>query len=113
MSDKKVPNPYGKLGSPKNREKVDEVVEEENLKGFKAIKEYLLNLFGGKKRYMDVAVLDSNDDPISYHQIGKQTKNGLPVKRERDVIEEVYKDKGILPEFHPYNDISLEEDNEK
>jgi hypothetical protein len=72
---------------------------EETLKGFKAIKEYLLNLFGGKKRYMDVAVLDSKDDPISYHQIGKQTKNRLPVKRERDVIEEVYQDKGILPKI--------------
>jgi hypothetical protein len=113
MSEKKVPYPYGKLGSPKHREKVDEVVEEETLKGFKAIKEYLLNLFGGKKRYMDVAVLDSKDDPISYHQIGKQTKNRLPVKRERDVIEEVYQDKGILPKFHPYNEIKSEKDNEK
>jgi hypothetical protein len=36
-------------------------------------------------------------------------KKGLPVKRERDVIEEVENDKNIQVEFHAYN---VEEDKD-
>ena len=51
---------------------------------------------------MDMAEID-NGTEIMYHQIGKQTKKGLPVKRERDVIEEIEKYKDIRIEFHAYN----------
>lgn len=50
---------------------------------------------------MDVAEI--NGEELTFHQIGKQTKKGLPVKRERDVIEEIEKTKGISVEFHAYN----------
>ena len=42
-------------------------------------------------------------------------KNGLPVKRERDTIEEIHENMGIKPEFHSYNSsesVKQEEDRE-
>ncbi|MCA9507934.1 MAG: hypothetical protein KC505_05890, partial [Myxococcales bacterium] len=98
MKKKKVPNPHGKLGSPKHREKVNEVAKDIEKRGFLARLEYFIQLVSGKKRYVDVAALDYNLDEKEFHQIGKQTKSGIPVKRERDAIEEVYQAKGIKPQ---------------
>jgi hypothetical protein len=41
----------------------------------------------------------------SYHQVGKQNKDGTPVKRERDAIEDIDGSTGgsVPVEFHPYN----------
>jgi len=47
------------------------------------------------------------------HQIGKQNKNGLLVKKEKDTIEEIYENMGMRAEFHPYNTIEQENDREK
>ena len=58
---------------------------------------------------MDVAAFDENGNEVEFHQVGKQTKKGLPVKRERVVIEEIRKYKDVPITFHPYNQI--EEDN--
>lgn len=63
----------------------------------------------GKKRYVDVAGLDESDEIKELHQIGKQTKKGLPVKRERDAIEDTEKAQPIKPEFHPYNETDSDE----
>ena len=37
------------------------------------------------------------------HQVGKQTKGGQPVARERQVLEDIQEATGQNPEFHPYN----------
>ncbi|MEM7184926.1 MAG: hypothetical protein AAF518_28795 [Spirochaetota bacterium] len=100
---KKIPNPYGKLGSPKHRVKVEEVETSIRNRGLIAIKEYLLNLFGKKRRYIDVVAMGNQDEPIEYHQVGKVGKKGLPVKRERVVLQEIYEKTGIEPKFHAYN----------
>ncbi len=102
MPEKKVPNPNGKKGGEKHQQKVKEVFADVRKRGFKAKLEHFLKLISGQGRFMDVAEID-NGTEIMYHQIGKQTKKGLPVKRERDVIEEVENDKNIPITFHPYN----------
>ncbi|MCB1157044.1 MAG: hypothetical protein H7A25_08645 [Leptospiraceae bacterium] len=108
---KKVPNPYGKLGSPKHRLKVEEVETSIQNRGFMAIKEYLLRLFGNKCRYIDVvAMKDDETEPVEYHQVGKITKSGLPVKRERIVLQEIKQEKGVEPQFHPYNNYPGKQD---
>lgn len=103
MPEKKVPNPYGKLGSPQHQDKVDEVAEDIENRGLAYVKELFLRLLNGRGKFVDVAAFDNQQKLHELHQIGKQNKNGLPVKRERDTIDEIYKNMGIKPEFHSYN----------
>ncbi len=104
MSEKKVPNPNGKKGGEKHQNLQAKVGEEVEQKGLERIFEHFIKLFNGKRRFIDVAGLDKvTKKEIEFHQIGIQTKKGLPVKRERDVIEEVEKYKNIQVEFHAYN----------
>ena len=110
MSEKKVPNPHGKKGGEKHQKLQKKVGEEVERKGFEVIFEYFLRLINGKRRFIDVAGLDKDTKKeIEFHQIGMQTKKRLPVKRERDVIEEIEKYKDIQIEFHAYN---VEEEKE-
>ena len=114
MSDeKKNPNPYGKLGGPEHRKKVEEVGKEVRERNLATIFERAIELLTGKKRYVDVAGVDEFDNVQELHQIGKQTKNRLPVKRERDAIEDIEKAQEIRPEFHPYNKVDGEEDEQQ
>jgi hypothetical protein len=102
---KKIPNPFGKKGCEEHQEKVEEVADEVETRDLKVVKEKNIDLSTGKRRYIDVAGIDIDDNIVELHQVGKQTKKGLPVKRERVVIEEVREETGIDIEFHPYNDI--------
>ncbi|MRG93552.1 hypothetical protein [Polyangium spumosum] len=104
---RRVPNPDGKKGGKAHRDKVDEVAKDIKKRGLDPVKEYPVDTPGGpkKKRYMDVAGVDRNTkEPVEFHQVGKQRKDGQPVSRERKPIDEVERAKGIRPKFHPYND---------
>ncbi len=104
MTEKKVPNPYGRKGGEKHQEKVKEVFADVEKRGFIGGFEKFIRLITGQGRYIDVVGLDQDTEiPVEFHQIGIQTKKGLPVKRERDVIEEIEKYKDIRIEFHAYN----------
>jgi hypothetical protein len=110
MTEKKVPNPYGKKGGEKHQQKVKEIFADVEKRGFIGGCEKFIRLITGQGRYIDVVGLDQDAEiPVEFHQIGIQTKKGLPVKRERDVIEEVENDKNIQVEFHAYN---VEEDKD-
>ncbi|MBK6606512.1 MAG: hypothetical protein KBF99_10725 [Leptospiraceae bacterium] len=86
---KKIPNPFGKKGGEAHQEKVEEVADEVETRDLKVVKEKNIDLSTGKRRYIDVAGIDLDDNIVELHQVGKQTKKGLPVKRERVVIEVV------------------------
>ena len=106
---KKIPNPYGKLGGPEHRKKVIEVTEEiiERKKSF--VIEFFVKIFGRKKgRFVDVAAFEE-EKLVEFHQVGKKTKKGFPVKRERDVMEELEKEYKIKPDFHAYNNEKIDE----
>ncbi|MCB1179423.1 MAG: hypothetical protein KDK36_17710 [Leptospiraceae bacterium] len=103
MQDNKVPNPNGRKGGEKHQNKVKEVVVQVEKKGLLASLEHFLKLVTGKRKFIDVAGLDSEGNEIEYHQVGKETKKGLPVKRERDTIEEISNSKDVEIYFHPYN----------
>ncbi|HRG49331.1 MAG TPA: hypothetical protein PLG41_24215 [Leptospiraceae bacterium] len=109
--EKKVPNPYGRKGGLEHQAKVEEVAKEVGERGFFVRLEYLVSLVTGKKRFMDVAGLDEETrKPVEFHQIGKETKSGNPVKRERDVLDEIARERDIILKFHAYN---VEEKNEE
>ena len=110
MEKKKVPNPNGKKGGKEHQDLIAEVSEDIDKRGYTPDPEHLIPLTNKKKkcRYVDVAALDEDDLAIEYHQIGKQNKNGTPVKRERDAIADIEEADGIEVQFHAYNTTNIE-----
>ncbi|MDI1434744.1 hypothetical protein [Polyangium sorediatum] len=106
-NERRVPNPDGRKGGKAHQDKVDDVAEDIKKRNLDPVKEFPVETPGGpkKKRYMDVAGVDKNTkQPVEFHQVGKQRKDGQPVSRERKPIDEVERAKGIRPKFHPYNE---------
>ena len=103
--EKKVPNPNGKNGGPAHQEKVNEVVKDMEGRGLQTQKEEKVNTPNGKKgyRYTDATGTDENGNVVERHQVGKQNKNGTPIKRERDAIKDIQDATGLPVNFHPYN----------
>jgi hypothetical protein len=103
---KNPPNPYGRKGCPEHIDLMNQVAEKVEKKGLIAKLEFFIRLITGKGRAVDVAGLDSQTNiPVEFHQIGKQNKNMTPVKRERDILDEIEQETKIRPEFHPYNKV--------
>ena len=104
-NEKKVPNPNGKKGSLEHREKIDEVVKEMENRNLLVVKEVFIRLFGKSKkcRFADAAGFDEDNNFAEIHQVGKTNKNGTPVKRERDALDDIEEAKGIRPKFHPFS----------
>jgi hypothetical protein len=100
----KVPNPFGKAGGPLHQGKIQEVINDLQQQGYKLItKEAPIQTTGGFKnlRYGD-ALLESFIGEKIIIQIGKQTKGGLPISRERKAIQDLEKS-GYKVQFYPYN----------
>jgi hypothetical protein len=59
----------------------------------------------GKKtsRYVDQTGTDPKTGKKEMIQVGKQNKNGTPVKRERDAMDDIERATGERPKFVPYN----------
>ncbi len=99
---KKVPNPYGKKGKQDHQDKIKEIIEEVDSRELIPDTESEIKLENGKKRFADVVGKDEEtDDIIEIHQVGRTNKNGTPVKRERDAMQDIEKAKGIKVIFHP------------
>ena len=110
MSKKKVPNPNGKKGGEAHQNKTDEVEKKIIQRKLNPVREIYKRKTdkNGKSRYIDIGAEDKKTgDLVEAHQIGKQNKNGTPVKRERDAMEDIEKLSGIKVTFHPYNIIAL------
>jgi hypothetical protein len=60
---------------------------------------------GGNKgtRYVDVVGKDVQGNVVEMHQVGRQTKSGPPVSRERKALDDIEGTTGTRPDFHPYN----------
>ncbi len=74
-------------------------------RGFEAETEYRVVTPAGAKRYrfLDVVALDiQTRDPIEFYQVGRQTKRGLPVSRERQAIADIEEATGIKVQFRVY-----------
>ncbi len=90
----KVPNPYGKLGSPAHRAKVQDVVADIEARGLQAQAELPIKTINGQKgvRFMDVVAIDPKTNRIvEVHQVGRTLKSDpmVPVARERAALRDV------------------------
>ncbi len=104
-TSKAPPNPGGKLGGPEHRAKVEDVARDVKDRGLEPVREHRVDTPGGTKSYrsVDVAAKNGNGDVVEMHQVGRQTKGGLPVARERRALDDIKKASGVTPTFHPYN----------
>ena len=101
MAQKKVPNPYGKKGGKLHQNKIQQIIEYLQKKGLKIVREGYFPNKKGKSRFADVTAFDENGELKEIHQVGKQNKNGTPIKRERDAIADIEKLSG--KKVHAYN----------
>ena len=105
-------NPYGKKGSPLHQKKVKEIGLQIRKKGLVAFFEYAFRINGGKKkkRYADVTAFTMEKELVEIHQVGKRLKDGRPVKREREAINDIEEHseiKNIRVEYHTYTKIII------
>jgi hypothetical protein len=89
--EKKIPNPFGKKGSLKHQEKTQEIADEIERNNLVPKRELEIVTPAGKKkkRFVDVAALDLKKSVVALYQVGKTKKNGSPVKREAEAIEDI------------------------
>lgn len=106
MAKRKPTNPNGRKGCKEHQDLIQKIKNYLEKKGLIPDTENEVIIDNDKKRYMDVAGLNENDEVEEFHQVGLQNKNGEPVARERKVMDEVEKATGKRPIFHPYNIIS-------
>jgi hypothetical protein len=100
--ERRVPNPYGKLGDPTTRARVAKIISEIRARGNMARQEYKVDVVNGRKRYRfaDIAEIDpQTKQVVRYHQVGETTKKGIPVSRERKAAQEIESSTGKVT-FH-------------
>lgn len=99
-----VPNPFGKKGGPAHQAKVGEVAAGIESRGLRVGTEHKVSTPGGAKgtRYVDVVGRDAQGNVVEMHQVGRQTKGGQPVSRERKALDDIEGATGTRPTFHPY-----------
>ncbi len=103
------PNPYGRAGGPEHQRVIGEVEQELQNQGFTTRREVPFNTPGGFKptRAADVGAYDSAGNLASLHQVGLQTKGGIPVIRETEAMSDIWSviDDGVDIVFHPYGTV--------
>lgn len=105
-----VRNQYGRAGGPAHQRVIDDVERSLQEQGFATRREAPFNTPGGFKpnRAADVAAYDSGGNLVSVHQVGLQTKGGIPVMRETEAMSDIWSvlDEGVEIVFHPYGTVS-------
>jgi hypothetical protein len=99
------PNPDGKKGGKAHQETNKREADRMEKEGKVVQSEVKIDTPGGKKskRFVDQTGTDPTTGSKEMVQVGKQNKNGTPVKRERDAMDDIEKATGQRPTFVPYN----------
>ncbi|MFF3938263.1 ricin-type beta-trefoil lectin domain protein [Streptomyces phaeofaciens] len=103
------PNPWGRSGGPRHQAVIDQVERDLQSQGYTTRREVPFNTPGGFKstRAADVGAYDSDGNLVSLHQVGLQTKRGLPVMRETEAMSDIWSviDEGVDIVFHAYGTV--------
>jgi hypothetical protein len=96
----------GRLGGAAHRAKVSERAAKLEKQGFTIeagggkFKERAVIIPEGKKRFPDISAKDPAGK-IYYENIGRTTKTGQPVKREREALQDIERATGTKPGYTP------------
>ena len=102
MAKKKVPNPNGKNGGKAHRDEINKIEDNIVKRDLDPEREKHFKNKNGKSRFADIIAKDDGEIKEIY-QVGKQNKNGTPIKRERDAMADIEKLSGVKVIFKPYN----------
>lgn len=94
-------NPYGKKGGPAHQGTIAQIKSDLISRGYSVTEEYWVDTSGGYKntRYLDIYATNGHD---SFGvQVGRMTRMGLPVARERRALSDIM-DSGISTIFVRY-----------
>ena len=86
-----IPNPFGKRGRKAHRTGVRQVEKQLRKKKLRIRKEVHISTPNGKKkrRFIDIVGIDRFENFVELWQVGWSNKDGRPVKRERDAIDDI------------------------
>ena len=106
---KKAPNPHGSRGGPEHRKKIGERIRELEREGHKHVgggskKEKVVKTPHGCKtcRRPDITTRTPDGD-IYRENVGRSTKGGGPVARERRALDDIEQATGQRPGYTPYD----------
>jgi hypothetical protein len=102
-----TPNPGGRLGGPEHRAVVERLARIiRNQLKLKPAVEFRVETPGGRKpyRYVDLAALDGDGNPVIFYQVGRITEAEFPIARERYAITDIFEfgNYAVPIEFIPY-----------
>jgi RHS repeat-associated protein len=104
---RKVPNPFGKLGSPAHRAKVAERAAELRREGYDItgggglLPESAVETLTGR-RFPDISATGPTGE-LYFENVGRRTRAGDPVARERRALDDIEAATGRRPTFTPYD----------
>ena len=105
----KVPNQYGSRGGPAHTGTIDRRIRELRDQGYKHLnggnlKEEVIRTPGGHKssRRPDIT-MEASDGSIYRENIGRSTRTGSPISRERKALDDIEAVTGSRPGFTPYD----------
>ena len=99
---------WGRHGGPAHREKVAQRAGQLEAEGHtltaggQRLPERAVRIPEGKIRYPDISTIGPNGQPY-YENIGRTMASGLPVKREREALEDIKRATGREPGFTSYD----------
>jgi RHS repeat-associated protein len=96
----------GRLGGAAHRAAVAEKAADITRRGLSPVQELLVRTPGGERarRFVDIAAQHpGTGEVLELYQVGRQTKSGLPVARERRALDDIEEAIGRRPRFIPYN----------
>jgi RHS repeat-associated protein len=92
LAPKGPPNPGGRLGDAVTRQTAQNVIRDLIAKGFTDIRQevrFLKGALGQKERFVDIVARNPRTGETVLVQIGKMTKSGVPIIRERRALDDI------------------------
>jgi len=103
------PSPNGRRGGPEHQRVVKERIEELQARGHThthggSEPEEFIKAQNGARRHRSPDITMTAPDGSTYRaNVGRATKSGKPVARERRALDDIERSKGARPDFIPYN----------
>jgi RHS repeat-associated protein len=96
---------WGKLGGPAHRAEIARQEKALKEQGYTVRREVNIKTPNGAKSSRWADLEGTKDGETVYVQVGRQNKNGTPVAREVQAMEDIEGATDIRPRFAPYNNI--------
>ncbi len=101
--EKFTPNPNGRKGGEEHQAEIDRLERDIRARGLIPQREFMDPDGEKTKRFIDIIARDKDGNVVERYQVGRGTKSGDPVARERRSMDDTQAVEGERPTFVPYN----------